>query len=89
VIALWRLLAGLPAAILWWVVVGIALTLLAGASQALIAVALAAALTLAGLLAWRPWRMASTAIRNAMLVPKLRPAICVLREETVRWYASR
>ncbi len=84
VVALWRLLAGAPAALLWWPILGLLLGMLAAP---LIPVAFA--LTLLGLLSWRPWRIAATMLANAVLAPTIAPAAAVLRKETLQWFASQ
>jgi 1-acyl-sn-glycerol-3-phosphate acyltransferase len=88
VVALWRMLAGMPAALLWWLTSGLLLAALAGGLAAPIALA-AAALTLAGLLIWRPWGTAATMLANAVLAPDLGLTVCTVREETLRWFASQ
>jgi 1-acyl-sn-glycerol-3-phosphate acyltransferase len=84
VVALWRLLAGTPAALLWWPILGLLLGMLA-----LPLIPAAFALTFLGLLLWRPWRIAATMLANAVLAPTLAPAVALLRKETLQWFASQ
>jgi 1-acyl-sn-glycerol-3-phosphate acyltransferase len=85
VVALWRLLAGMPAALLWWPVLIVFLVMFAGGLAAPL-VLIAAALTLAGLLLWRPWCIAAVMLINAVLAPDIGPAARKLREEALRWF---
>jgi 1-acyl-sn-glycerol-3-phosphate acyltransferase len=89
VVALWRLLAGLAASCIWWLMLVIGAMVLMGAARGTMAVIGAALITALGLLAWRPWRLAVVTTFNAIRFPDLSKPVRELREETLRWYASR
>jgi apolipoprotein N-acyltransferase len=89
VVALWRLLVGLVASGIWWLTVIVGSMAIMGAARGAIAVAGAGLVTALGLLAWRPWCLAVVATFNALQAPDLSEAVRELREETLRWHASR
>ena len=89
VVALWRLLAGLAASCIWWLMLVIGAMLIMGAARGTMAIIGAALITALGLHAWRPWRLAVVATFNAIRFPDLSKPVRELREATLRWYDSQ
>ena len=89
VVALWRLLAGLAASCIWWLMLVIGAMLIMGAARGTMAIIGAALITALGLHVWRPWRLAVVATFNAMRSPDLSKPVRELREATLRWYDSQ
>jgi len=84
VIGVWRMLAGMPMGLLWWIVLAVALGLF---NPMLLLIAFVASLI--GLLVWRPWRIATTMLLNALFAPTLAAASAQLRKDTLQWYRTQ
>jgi len=89
VVALWRALAGLASALIWWLVLASLLLVTTGGMFGTVLLLLALLITWAGLRAWRLWRMATVELVNTLRAPMLGKAVCALREETLTWSAAR